>query len=52
MSLEADLIEIKNSLDKLLTMLTPKEPPPPPPPPTIPPLTQDMIDALLKSLIT
>jgi len=45
MSLELDIAEIKNNMDKILALLTPQQPTPPP---TIPPLTQEAIDALLK----
>ena len=46
MSLELDIADIKNKMEQLLALMTPQEATPIP---TIPPLTQEMIDTLLKS---
>ena len=46
MSLELDIADIKNKMEQLLALMTPQEATPIP---TIPPLTQEKIDTLLKS---
>ena len=46
MSLELDIADIKKKMEQLLALMTPQEATPIP---TIPPLTQEMIDTLLKT---
>jgi hypothetical protein len=47
MSLELDIADIKNKMEQLLALLTPQQPTPLP---TLPPLTQEMIDACLLTM--